>query len=173
MISEIALRIQQGFPGSELRLEIDGTSNSYIICFEGNELIKIDDVGVFFIFPANRKHPIKWSNVLEGGPESVARQVHRDIVPKWSLHGQDWTLMIQTQSIFILSAIERSSITTMAGSEARSNHGFSRSRLEMGFSILLRMLLLVVVYQSQHFQVCLEPPIRRGRQYKPLPRMSK
>lgn len=79
MISEIALRIQQGFPGSELSLEIDGTSNSYIICFEGNELIKVDDVGVFFLFPANRKHPIKWSNVLEGGPESVARQVHREL----------------------------------------------------------------------------------------------
>ncbi len=79
MISEIALRIQQGFPGSELRLEIDGISNTYIICFEGNELIKIDDVGVFFLFPTNRKHPIKWSNVLEGGPDSVARQVHREL----------------------------------------------------------------------------------------------
>jgi len=79
MISEIALRIQQGFSGSELRLEIDGTKNSYNIFCDGKALIKVDDVGVFFLFPTNRKHPIKWSNVLEGGPESVARQVHREL----------------------------------------------------------------------------------------------
>lgn len=79
MISEVALRIQQGFPGSELSIEIDGISNSYIILFEERELIKVDDVGVFFLFPTSRKYPIKWSNVLEGGPESVARQVHKEL----------------------------------------------------------------------------------------------
>ena len=79
MMSEGAVEIQRGFPGSEVVLDIHGITNAYIIFFEGAELIKVDDVGVYFLFDLSQKSPIKWSHVLEGGPESVARQVHKEL----------------------------------------------------------------------------------------------
>jgi hypothetical protein len=79
MILEVALEIQRGFPGSEVRLENHGITNTYIIFFEGADLIKVNDVGVYFLSNSSRKSPIKWSHVLEGGPESVARQVHKEL----------------------------------------------------------------------------------------------
>ena len=71
--------IMDRFPNAELKeLVVDG-SKVFQISQLGNLVVLIDRVGAEFHFPTRGQPRMKWSDILEGGPEQVADMIIRDM----------------------------------------------------------------------------------------------
>jgi len=75
----VAERILNRLPSARLLLDETQDEESFEIYEEDILLLKIDTVGVHFMFPNPSSKIMTWSSVLEGGPEQVADFVVRSL----------------------------------------------------------------------------------------------
>jgi hypothetical protein len=74
----VALCIMKRFPNATLNTSVDGDSKEFQIFQNGNAIVTTDSIGAKFFFPNRIKGSgMKWSGVLEGGPEQVADAILR------------------------------------------------------------------------------------------------
>ena len=71
--------IMNRFPNAELKESVVDGSKVFQISQLGNLVVLIDRVGVEFHFPTRGQPRMKWSDILEGGPEQVADMIIRDM----------------------------------------------------------------------------------------------
>jgi len=76
----VAERILNRLPSARLLLDDPQDKESFEIYEEDIPLLKIDTVGVHFMFPTASSKIMTWSSILEGGPEQVADFVLRSLV---------------------------------------------------------------------------------------------
>lgn len=67
------------FPNAELKETVVDGSKVFQISQLGNMVILIDQIGAEFHFPTRGRPTMKWSDILEGGPEQVADMIIRDM----------------------------------------------------------------------------------------------
>lgn len=75
----MALQIAQAFPASELQKETDGVHTVYKILLGERVLIRLDSHEANFNYPTRGSSKMVWSSIKEGWPETVARQIVRDL----------------------------------------------------------------------------------------------
>jgi len=75
----VAERILNRLPTARLLLDETKDKENFEIYEEDILLLKIDTVGVHFMFPTASSKIMTWSSVLEGGPEQVADFVVRSL----------------------------------------------------------------------------------------------
>ena len=71
--------IMNRFPNAELKESVVDGSKVFQISQLGNIVILIDRIGAEFHFPTRGRNTMKWSDILEGGPEQVADMIIRDM----------------------------------------------------------------------------------------------
>lgn len=66
------------FPNATLETSVDGDSRVFQIFHNGKPVVATDSIGAKFYFPTRiRGNAMKWSGVLEGGPEQIADMILR------------------------------------------------------------------------------------------------
>ena len=74
----VALCIMARFPNATLETSVDGDSRVFQIFHNGQPIVTTDSIGAKFFFPTRRRgNTMKWSDILEGGPEQVADAILR------------------------------------------------------------------------------------------------
>ena len=71
--------IMDRFPNAELKESVVDGSKVFQISQLGNIVILIHQIGAEFHFPTRGRNTMKWSDILEGGPEQVADMIIRDM----------------------------------------------------------------------------------------------
>jgi len=71
--------IMDRFPNADLKETVVDSSKVFQISQLGNIVIVIDRIGAEFHFPTRGRSTMKWSDILEGGPEQVADMIIRDM----------------------------------------------------------------------------------------------
>jgi hypothetical protein len=96
--------IMNRFPNAELKESVVDGSKVFQISQLGNIVILIDRIGAEFHFPTRGRNTMKWSDILEGGPEQVADMIIRDMAdagfhvlseqgkPIKKIQDQDWEI---------------------------------------------------------------------------------
>ena len=67
------------FPNVDLKETVIDSFKVFQISQLGNLVIVIDRIGAEFHFPTRGRPTMKWSDILEGGPEQVADMIIRDM----------------------------------------------------------------------------------------------
>ncbi len=67
------------FPGAKLEVEGLDSSQVFRISYLQNVVIDIDHIGAKFHFPTRGPGRMKWTDILEGGPQQVADMIIRDM----------------------------------------------------------------------------------------------
>ena len=71
--------IMDRFPNAELKVIVVDASQVFQISHLGNTVLLIDRIGPEFHFPTRGRNTMKWSGILEGGPEQVADLIIRNL----------------------------------------------------------------------------------------------
>jgi len=73
----VAKCIMARFPHAHLKVSVADGSKVFQISLSGTTVLDIDHLGAEFHFPTKGSNVMKWTNILEGGPEQVAENILR------------------------------------------------------------------------------------------------